>query len=95
MGTGTIEGTQGTLTLGGDGSARLRRFGDVDETMWLPPDTWDGFGGDCVHALQSHVIAACLDGAPLENTARAYLTVREIEEAIYASDAAGRKQSLS
>ncbi|GAB5446790.1 Gfo/Idh/MocA family protein [Gymnodinialimonas sp.] len=94
MGIGLIEGTEGTLTLRGDGSVTLRPFGSLREETLLPPDTWDGFGGDCVHALQSHVVSGVLDGRPLENEAEDYLTVIAIEEAIYASAETGRKQGL-
>ena len=94
MGEALIEGTQGTIDLRGDGSVWLRAFGSDSATCLLAPDTWDGFGGDCVHALQSHVVAGILDGAPLENTAADYLTVGVIEEAIYASAATGLKQVL-
>jgi D-apiose dehydrogenase len=95
MGEALIEGTGGVLTLLGDGSVSHRAFGDVQTTQVLPPDAWDGFGGDCVHALQSHVIAAMQNGAPLENEARDYLQVIEIENAIYASAATGRKLSIT
>lgn len=91
MGEALIEGTKGTLRLLGDGSVRLRPFGAQEETELLPPDTRDGFGGDCVHALQSHVVSGVLEGTPFENAAQDYLTVIELEEAIYASAREGRK----
>lgn len=94
MGIGLVEGTKGTLTLRGDGSVALRPFGQAQETTLLPPDTHDGFGGDCVHALQSHVVSGVLRGSPLENQAEDYLKVIEIEDAIYASAETGRKQEL-
>lgn len=94
MGEALFEGDQGTLTLFGDGSVTLRRFGSQSETTLMPADQWDGFGGDCVHALQSHVISGLLSGTPLENTAQDYLDVVRIEEAIYRSDAEGRKITL-
>lgn len=94
MGEALVEGTAGTITLGGDGAVRLRRFGEGRETVLLPPDAWEGFGGDCVHALQSHVISGFVDGSPLENRAADYLRVIEIEEAIYASAGSGRKIAL-
>jgi len=94
MGEGMVEGTDGTLTLGGDGSVHLRRFGTRDPREVLPPDRHDGFGGDCVHALQDHVISGILDGTPLENAAPDYLKVIEIEQAIYASAGQGRKMVL-
>ena len=94
MGEALIEGTEGAICLQGDGSVRLRRFGTRQEIELRPPETSTGFGGDCVHALQTHVVAGVLDGAPLENTARAYLTVLEVEEAIYASAQDGQKRKV-
>ena len=85
MGEGLFEGTEGTMTLGGDGAVTLRKFGEVASEMILPPDTHVGFGGDCTHALQSHVVAAVLDGAPFENLAEDYLAVIVTENAIYRS----------
>ncbi|MEM6741654.1 MAG: Gfo/Idh/MocA family oxidoreductase [Pseudomonadota bacterium] len=95
MGEAVFEGTAGTLLLRGDGSVTRRAFATLDERLLLPPDTWDGFGGDCVHALQAHVVNAMLHGTEIENQASAYLTVIEIEEAIYASAADGRKVRLA
>jgi len=94
MGEALVEGDRGTLRLIGDGSLWLRTFGAQKETEVLPPDTFDGFGGDCVHALQTHVASGLLDGTELENTCRDYLSVIEIEEAIYASAQSGRKLAL-
>ena len=93
MGEALIEGTDGTLRLLGDGSVQLRPFGAQDEAELLAPDTWQGFGGDCVHALQAHVIAA-MKGAPLENEASDYLTVLTIKDASYASAEAGEKRAV-
>lgn len=95
MGEALFEGTEGTLTLRGDGAVMFRNFGASAEREVLPPDPFDGFGGDCVHALQSHVVHAILEGTEVENTARDYLDVRMIEDAIYTSAATGTKQPLS
>ncbi|MEM7318756.1 MAG: Gfo/Idh/MocA family oxidoreductase [Pseudomonadota bacterium] len=95
MGEALIEGTRGSLSLWGDGSVTLRGFNSRDSQVLLPPDTWDGFGGDCVHALQNHVVSGFLDGTPLENTGSDYLRVIEIEEAIYRSAKTGRKVDLT
>lgn len=92
MGEGLIEGTEGTLTLTGDGAVHLRKHSTTTMTSLLGPNTWDGFGGDCVHHLQSHVICGILDGTNFENEARDYLAIILIEEAIYAS--ADRAQKL-
>ena len=94
MGEALVEGSEGTITLRGDGSLWLRPFGAIQEACLSPADTWEGFGGDCVHALQSHVISGLLDNTPLENEARDYMRVIEIEDAIYAAAHAGRKVSL-
>ena len=94
MGEALFEGTAGVLSILGDGSVQLRRHGETTQEEVLPPDTHDGFGGDCVHALQSHAVSGFLGNEPLENTAREYLTVIEIEQAIYASAASGRKIRL-
>jgi len=85
MGEGLIEGTEGTLTLTGDGAVQLRKFSKMAMETLLGPNTREGFGGDCVHSLQSHVICGILDGATFENEAREYLKVIRIERAIYAS----------
>ena len=85
MGEGLFEGTDGTIRLHGDGSVTLRAFGALTQEVILPPDTHDGFGGDCTHALQSHVVSGLLDGTPLENQARDYLDVIAAERAIYLS----------
>lgn len=94
MGEALIEGSDGTIALHGDGRVTLRKFAHLDTRELLPPDTWDGFGGDCVHALQSHVVSGILDATPLENLAPDYLAVEVIEEAIYASAQSGRRQPI-
>lgn len=91
MGEALFEGTRGTITLSGDGAVRLRPFALPDLQVLRAPDTWQGFGGDCVHALQSHVVRGILDGTPLENTASEYLVVERIEAAIYDSAERGCK----
>ncbi|WP_340107809.1 Gfo/Idh/MocA family oxidoreductase [Pikeienuella sp. HZG-20] len=94
MGEGLFEGTGGSLTLTGDGVVTLRSFGERQATTLLPSAAHDGFGGDCVRALQSHVVAGLLDGGAFENEARAYLRVIEIEQATYRAASEGRKLKL-
>lgn len=94
MGEALIEGTSGSLTLLGDGSVEFRGFGDTSTLQIMGPDTSPGFGGDCVHALQSHVISGLLTGKPFENCARDYLYVLKTEAAIYQSDEQSRKITL-
>lgn len=94
MGEALVEGTKGTLTLAGDGSLSFRAFGEMGETEFLPPDTHEGFGGDCVHRFQMHAIAGFYNGGTLETPAEDYLTVADIEDAIYRSADQGRKITL-
>ena len=94
MGEAWIEGTGGVLTLYGNGSVTRRALGSQTDVMVLASDTWDGFGGDCVHALQSHVIAAIHGAGQLENEAADYLTVLTVKDAIYDAAEAGRKLNL-
>ena len=94
MGEALVEGSGGALALHGDGSVHARGFGQSDSRTLLAPDESTSFGGDCVHALNSHVVSSLLDGTPLENTARDYLPVIAIEDAIYKSAETGRKIRL-
>lgn len=94
FGEALLEGTDATLTLAGDGSVLRRAFGDAAETIVLPAKAYPGFAGDCVHALNAHVVDAIRGACPFENRASDYLAVHEIEEAVYASDAAGRRLTL-
>jgi predicted dehydrogenase len=94
MGEGLFEGTEGTLTLLGDGRVHLRRFGQIDTVELLAPDSTGLFGGDCTHLLQAHVAQALATGDTPENLASDYLRVIEIEQAIYASAEQGRRITL-
>lgn len=85
MGEALIEGTKGTLSLNGDGSVYLRKFGHLDTELVLAPLDQSSFGGDCVFELQRHVIKALQTNAPFENQAKDYLRVIEIENAVYKS----------
>jgi predicted dehydrogenase len=94
MGEALIEGTGGAITLTGDGAVHLRSFGARQGAPLLPARDWPGFGGDCVRALQAHVVAALTHGAALENQARAYLSVLALEEAVYRAAATGARQEV-
>ena len=85
LGECLVEGTKGTLQLLGDGSVHHRIFGEVEASTVLQAQDWPGFAGDCVFALQNHVISALLTGSALENTAEEYLAVLKIEAAVYQS----------
>ncbi|MEM6712299.1 MAG: Gfo/Idh/MocA family oxidoreductase [Pseudomonadota bacterium] len=94
MGEALIEGTTGTLDLLGDGSVGLRRFGQKERKVMLVANISDEFGGDCVHALQSHVIAGMLGEGAFENLASEYLKVIEVEGVIYESSKRRMKLEL-
>lgn len=94
LGEACLEGTKGVLTLTGDGAVHLRRFGEIDTQTVLPAKDYPGFAGDCVFALQNHVVSGLLDGTPLENRAADYLRVIEVENAVYRSAQEGRKLEL-
>lgn len=95
MGEGLFEGTKGTITLNGDGSVDLRNFGSVEKHQIHAPDEMGTLGGDCVHHLQSHVVDALSGKRPFENKSGDYLTVIEIEDAIYQVAESGSKIMFS
>jgi len=85
FGEALLEGTKGTITLSGNGEIRFRKFGTRDYEILLPEQTWRGFAGDCVYQLQSHVIKAIQKGHKFENLAKDYLSILELEAALYRS----------
>lgn len=95
MGEGAVEGSDATLTLTGDGTVRHRLHGRNDGVALPVPIRGDRFGGGCVEALQSHVLAHLREGAPAENTGRAYLRNMEIVEAIYRAAESGCREALN
>lgn len=95
MGEGHVEGTNGVLELFGDGSLWFREKGSMKRDKVFEVKEQLGFAGDCVHALNAHVVSNLLDSTPLENIASDYLRVVEIEEAIYRSASEGRKIILT
>lgn len=94
LGEALVEGTGGTLSLTGDGAVTLRPFGSRDTHTILPAKDWRGFAGDCVTALNSHVVAALRGTAELENTAAQYLPIRRLEDAVYTASETGQRIRL-
>ncbi|MBL4892194.1 MAG: Gfo/Idh/MocA family oxidoreductase [Rhizobiaceae bacterium] len=94
LGECLVEGTTGTLELDGFGNVTERKFGEIEKRVILPAQSYEGFAGDCVHALQSHVISGLLNGTGFENEAADYLKVQEIEEALYQSNETGSRVRL-
>lgn len=89
MGSLIVEGSNGNIRLDGDARIFLREKGSREVQHDY---RWEnrGYGGDCVYALQKHVVDHLRDGTPIENTAREYMRNVEIVEAIYRSDTEGR-----
>ncbi|MDH3662776.1 MAG: Gfo/Idh/MocA family oxidoreductase, partial [Alphaproteobacteria bacterium] len=94
MGELLVEGTGGGLRLDGEGNL-WRRSHDGPEKAHAYAWENRGFGGDCVFALQRHVLAHLRDGEPLENGGRDYLANLEVEDLIYRSAESGRFLSLT
>ncbi|MEM6478393.1 MAG: Gfo/Idh/MocA family oxidoreductase [Pseudomonadota bacterium] len=94
FGEGLFEGSKASVVLTGDGALHRRAFGAMATDEILAARNWPGFAGDCVYALQAHVVAALNGACGFENAARDYLFVREIEEAIYRSAAQERRIAL-
>jgi len=94
MGEFLIEGEAGVLALDGDARLTSRAHGETAVTAL--PYAWEnvGFGGDCVHRFQRHVIDARLAGTPVETAASDYISNLEVEEAIYESHEGGRRVAL-
>jgi predicted dehydrogenase len=93
MGEMWLEGTTGSIRLDGFGRLFVKPHGAPEE----PHDyRWQrqGFAGDCVFALQQHIVHHLLAGAPLETGARAYLRNLRVEEAVYRSAVSGRFEAL-
>lgn len=95
MGEMWIEGSKGTLRLEGSGNLLLRRHKENIETPVDLAWTDTGFGGDCVYALQRHMVDHLTAGGAVENRVADYLPNLVLEEAIYRSAATGQKIHLS
>ena len=89
MGEMLVEGSAGTLALDGDGGLFWMPHGGIPSALSYE---WENrnFGGDCVYALQDHVVRHLRKGGPVENPAAAYLANMRIVEAAYASAENGR-----
>ncbi len=95
MGEMLLDGEAGALRLDGDGRLFHRGHGSNAEREIAYEWQDQGFGGDCVHAFQAHVLAHLRRGAPLENKAEDYLTNLRIVEAAYRSNESGRWEDVA
>lgn len=94
FGEALIEGNDGSLSLDGSGRVILRAFGQATAETLLDARNWLGFAGDCVHALQAHLVQALEGNRDFENIARDYLGVLRMEVAAYRSAQDGCKLAL-
>ncbi len=94
FGEALLEGTDGVLTLEGDGTIYHREFGRTKQSVLMAAKDWGGFSGDCVYALQDHVVSALLDNSALENTATDYLPVLNMVDTIYRSATCGKRLEI-
>ena len=94
MGEALVEGTKGTLTLKGNGSIHLRTFSEIKTRCVFEAKPWSGFGGDCVYALQQHVVEGLLDEKEIENPGTDYCKNLAIEAAAYRSSEEGIRVDL-
>lgn len=94
MGELWLEGSGGVMRLDGRGGLWWKPHGGPER-----PHRYDwqdrGFAGDCVQALQAHVLRHLRDGAAVENLGRDYLRNIAVEEAVYRSAETGRWIDLS
>jgi len=89
-----IDGTEGSLRLGGAGEIYLRRLGE-SEIIHSYVHSKKGFAGDCVHTTLSHFIDRLRDGLPFETEGLDYLRTLAVQEAVYASAERGEAITVS
>jgi predicted dehydrogenase len=94
MGEMWLEGEKGVLRLDGEATLWWKPHGEPEAEHRYDRGPDDAFGGGCCEALQRHVVAHFLDGAPLENTGRDYLANLRVQEAVYRSAGEGRRIAL-
>jgi predicted dehydrogenase len=83
-----LEGDAGGLRLDEDGRLFVKPLGEP-EREYAYAHARRGFAGDCCHAALSHFVERLRDGRPFETDGRAYLGTLAVQEAVYASAAAG------
>ncbi|MEO0569453.1 MAG: hypothetical protein AAF066_17095 [Pseudomonadota bacterium] len=72
--------TRANLRFSGDDSAGLGHLDERGGQTQSPTDAWYGFGRECMHALQRHLISGVLGGTYLDNTGRDQLALIKVEE---------------
>jgi len=95
MGEMWIEGSAGVLRLDGDARLWWKPHQRDEAEHAYDSGPIDTFAGGACESLQRHVVRGLREGAPFENTAREYLVNLRVQEAVYRSDAEGRRIELA
>lgn len=95
FGEAILEGTLGEIKLHGNGELTLRHSGSASRRVLLEAKSWPGFAGDCVYALQEHLVSALLHETPLENSAEDYLRIMAQVDLIYRSATTGTRLQVN
>jgi predicted dehydrogenase len=90
-----LEGSGGVLRMDADARLWWKPHHAPEARHDYDPGPTDTFGGGACERLQRHVVAHLVDGAPIENDARAYLANLRVQEAAYVSHREGRRVALS
>jgi predicted dehydrogenase len=90
-----IEGAAGVLRMDGDARLWWKPHQQPERQHVFDCGVADTFGGGACEWLQRHVVNHITHGAPLENTAREYLTALRIQEAVYRSAHEGRRIEIA
>lgn len=95
MGEMLVEGAKGVIRLNGDGDLFIRAHGQNSERR--VDYEWEdlGFAGDCVFRLQRHVVECIRNESRVTNSARDYLANLRVEDAVYRSNATGKRVVIS
>ncbi len=94
MGEMWVEGSAGVLRLDGEARLWFKPHQQPEHEHLYERQLDKGFGGGACGALQQHVVDALQGGHTSENTAAAYLTNLQIQEAIYRSNVTGQRIAL-
>jgi predicted dehydrogenase len=95
MGEAWIEGSSGVLRMDGDAGLWWKPHQQPEIAHVYDRGPTDTFSGGACEWLQRHVVEHFISGAPLENTAREYLTALRVQEAVYRSAQEGRRIEMS
>ncbi len=95
MGECWLEGTGGVMRLDGDARLWWKPYQKDETEHRYDRGRDDTFGGGACDALQAHFVRHLRAGTLLENSGMAYLQNMLIQEAVYASNAAGRRVEIA